>query len=45
MFHLLTNYDCMFSSTDLLFNMLSEYENFFPLKIENFIISDTLVYK
>ena len=45
MFQLKTNYDCMFTSTDLLFNLLSEYDIFFSLKEDNFIVTDTLIYK
>lgn len=44
MFHLQNKYFCMFSATDALLDLLSEYDISFRKKIDNFIITDTIIY-
>ncbi len=44
MFHLRPNYYCMFESSDVLFDLLSEWDSFFTIRKEIFLIPDTVIY-
>ena len=44
MYHILPSMNCLFDSTELLFNMLSEYDMYYRDEV-NFHIIDTIIYK
>jgi|LauGreDrversion4_2_1035121.scaffolds.fasta_scaffold1641769_1 hypothetical protein len=44
MYHILPSMNCLFDSTELLFNMLSEYDLYYKDEL-NFHIIDTIIYK
>jgi hypothetical protein len=44
MFHLKPSYYDMFEATDTLFDFLAEHDFIFRRNINNFVISDTIIY-